>query len=712
MGFDNLSGQVLGSYELRELLGQGGMGAVYRAIQTSLKREVAIKILPAALASQQDYLERFDREASISAGLQHPHIVPIIDYGTVHGISYVVMRLLTGGNLAQRVSQRLREGGSMPSLGEIAQMLKQIASALDYAHSQHVIHRDIKASNIMFDNQGYAYLVDFGIAKLLDATNGLTTTGVTVGTSAYMPPEQWRAETLTPATDQYALAIVIYLLICGRMPFEADTPHGLMYKHLNEMPTPPQTFRADVANVVTTVLERALSKNPADRFPSVTDFAEAYERAITGGAGKSTGFFTAKVLNQPSPAATPPITPNSPRIGAGFTPPPLTPTILQPTPLPNGSRRNNWTIWGLGVVIVGIVVIIALLIANMTRQPSLALLPTSTPSETTLPTSTASDTPTLTSSPTGTATGTFTLMPSATLTVAPVLTDTLIPSAMPTFTPTATDTTSPTFTFTPAPTNTPSPTATDQPSATPSATATDLPTNTPLPTATAVPPSLTPLPTFTLTYTATITATFTLTATSTNTTIPSATSTELPPAKASITINSSVANLRTGPGTSFGVLTTANNGDTFDVIATNDKQSDLWYLVDLGNGTPAWVAAKVVDLDSKGVEILVAATIPAPPVIVSNPPQNSSNTSNSTSSGNNNLTEVVFVQETCNGEPMDKGTYNPLTPVAPNACVTVGMHGFILGRNQYDQNTFDILVTIDNVRYRLYQIPISKFNPL
>ena len=222
----DLTGQTLGTYELRALLGMGGMGAVYRGFQPSLKREVAIKVLSGDLAQQSNYVERFTREAEISATLEHAHIIPIFDYGVQGTVSYVVMRLLTGGSLGQRLRQCRENNLPLPSLNETSDLLNQIASALDYAHSQGVIHRDIKPSNIMFDNHGRAFIVDFGIAKITESTANITGTGATMGTPFYMPPEQWRAEQLTPAADQYALGIVVYELVTGRVPFEAGTPYA------------------------------------------------------------------------------------------------------------------------------------------------------------------------------------------------------------------------------------------------------------------------------------------------------------------------------------------------------------------------------------------------------------------------------------------------------------------------------------------------------
>jgi len=291
MSVDNLIGQTFGQCELRELLGVGGMGAVYRAYQKHLKREVAVKIISTVLSQQSGYRERFFREAETSAALENAHIVPIYDFGTQAQISYLVMRLLTGGSLADHLKQR----SALPSLGETAKLVSQLAEALDYAHAQGVIHRDIKPNNVMFDNQGTAFIVDFGVAHLVQATTALTGTGTTLGTPLYMPPEQWRNEQLGPAADQYALAVMTYQLVTGRLPFMADTPFALMHLHLNEMPTPPQVARADVPEAVALVLQRAMAKNPEDRFPNVTAFAQAFQRTVAGREGAATGYFTAKV---------------------------------------------------------------------------------------------------------------------------------------------------------------------------------------------------------------------------------------------------------------------------------------------------------------------------------------------------------------------------------------------------------------------------------
>jgi Tol biopolymer transport system component/predicted Ser/Thr protein kinase len=489
MTLQDLSGQSFGQYELRELLGLGGMGAVYRAYQASLRREVAIKILPVSLAADPDYVERFHREAETAAGLEHPHIVPVYDYGVERGTTYIVMRLLTGGTLTERMAQRDNEKRPLPSLGEVALLLSQLAGAFDYAHSRGIVHRDIKPSNIMFDNQGNAFVVDFGIAKLLSATSALTGTGVMLGTPLYMAPEQWRAQQPTAATDQYALGVTIYQLLTGHVPFEAPTPFGLMHKHLNEIPTAPHTMRPDLPEAVTITLQRALAKDPADRFPTVTAFAQTFEQGASGSAGEGTQFLTFSVRHlPPTPPTSRPSTPRPPtprKLESGeFTwkPPSTTP----PTP-PFYRRRLVWGGGFLVVLVLAIVLFLALQGGKGGKGTQVAVLPSATPTETS---PAASPTPTETprsqivilpsSTPTGgleatSPSPTHMPLPSETaapsLTLAPSLTGTLLPTPTPTARPSGT--LPPTDTKTPSPsgTNTSEPTGTALPTSPPSVTA-------------------------------------------------------------------------------------------------------------------------------------------------------------------------------------------------------------------------------------------------
>jgi Tol biopolymer transport system component/serine/threonine protein kinase len=308
MDAQDFSGQKLGQYELQERLGAGGMGAVYRALQPGLNRTVAVKVLSGSLVLRPGYLERFTREAQTAAALEHSHIVPVYDYGTQGDVSYIVMRLLPGGSLSDRLD-KLTEQGKFMSLPEIAKILTQLGEALDYAHARGVIHRDIKPGNIMFDQAGAAFIVDFGIAKLVDGAQ-LTTTGMTVGTPAYMPPEQWRAEMITSASDQYALGAVIYNMVAGRLPFEAPTPYALMLKHVSETLPAANNFRPDVPEAVSGVLARAMAKSADDRYPSVGAFAQAFAQAIHAAPAPSirdsTAALPVKPVGSNAPIQTPP----------------------------------------------------------------------------------------------------------------------------------------------------------------------------------------------------------------------------------------------------------------------------------------------------------------------------------------------------------------------------------------------------------------------
>lgn len=312
MSVENLSGRVFGPYRLENVLGLGAMGAVYRAHQQALERDVAVKVLPAALAARPDYLARFNREAKIAASLEHPHIVPLYDYGTDGGMSYVVMRMLNGGTLAERLNARALANGEVPSLSETSQLLRQVAGALDYAHRKGVIHRDIKPNNIMFDDEGTSYVVDFGIAKLMNVPSTLTAEQSVFGTPHYMSPEQWRDKTLTPESDQYALAVVIYSMVTGQPPFDAPTPHALMYKHFHETPAPASSLHKTLPPGVDAVLERALSKTPEERFDTVGDFSRAFDAAIANVPARSTDFFTFPLPQHDPHAAPPPLAVSQP----------------------------------------------------------------------------------------------------------------------------------------------------------------------------------------------------------------------------------------------------------------------------------------------------------------------------------------------------------------------------------------------------------------
>ncbi len=384
MSTHTLVGHTLGHYQLTELLGMGGMGAVYRAHQQSLNREVAIKVLEPSLASEAGYLERFNREAQVAASLEHPNIVPVYDYGTQDGFSYVAMRLLHGGSLADRINQQQDGTKPLSPLPQIARMLNQLASALDYAHKRGVIHRDIKPGNVMFDEQGRPYLVDFGIAKLLEASTLLTQSGQIMGTPAYMPPEQWLDEQITPASDQYALAILVYQMVTGHLPFYAEGggPYAMMNKHMRETTRPMREWRPDAPEAVEWAILRAMAKQPADRYPSVMAFAQAFARAVKDGETQLSPQGIPTAVLPPTNEVAPP-----------------TPTSAATAPMKKSPRRR-WLGCSLFVTL-GVLALAVFLFASE-RQGNSAVLPTQIVLNTAEPTSTSTRTPTMTRTPTTT----------------------------------------------------------------------------------------------------------------------------------------------------------------------------------------------------------------------------------------------------------------------------------------------------------------------
>ena len=221
--------QSIKGYELLEPIGEGAYGAVYRAHQPIVDREVAIKIILPEYANQPDFIRRFDTEAQLVAQLEHIHIVPLYDYWRDPQGAYLVMRLMKGGSL----EDSLKESGPWAA-EDTARLIDHVASALDAAHQQRVVHRDLKPANILLDEEGNAYLSDFSIAKALGEDSGMTVTGAIVGTPAYITPEQAQSLPVSPQTDIYALGVVLYVMLTGEHPFLEASPGDLIAKHLRE----------------------------------------------------------------------------------------------------------------------------------------------------------------------------------------------------------------------------------------------------------------------------------------------------------------------------------------------------------------------------------------------------------------------------------------------------------------------------------------------
>ncbi len=286
---DKFIGKTLGQFEIIEEIGRGGMATVYRARQRSVNRIVAVKILPPSLMHDPSFLERFTREVEVITQLEHPHILPIIDYGEAEGVPYIAMRYLGGGSL----EQRLRRGS--PPLSEILKPMRQIAQALDHAHGQGVIHRDLKPGNIMLDESGNAYLSDFGIARVLGSQ---LTGSLIVGTPAYMSPEQANGLPLDGRSDIYALGVVLFEMLTGRSPYDAETPMAMLLKHISEPMPPVRQFNPAIPAEVEQVISRATAKNPDSRYSSATQMITELESAAEGRTLEST---PATAQNAPRP---------------------------------------------------------------------------------------------------------------------------------------------------------------------------------------------------------------------------------------------------------------------------------------------------------------------------------------------------------------------------------------------------------------------------
>jgi len=268
----DLVGTTLGNYQIIQEIGRGGMAVVYRAFQPSLRRYVAIKVLPEYLQADPEFVARFQREARAAAQLSHPNVVTIYDVGEQAGVHYIAMEYLEGGSLLDRLAR-----GPLSS-GEALQIVEQVGSALDFAHSRGLIHRDIKPANILFSADNRPKVTDFGIARAGD-TSRLTRAGTMLGTPEYMSPEQAEGRPVDHRADLYALGVILYEMLTGRVPFHADTPHAIVYALIHQPPPPPRQLRPDLSPAVEAVLFKALAKQPNDRFQRGADMTAALRGA-------------------------------------------------------------------------------------------------------------------------------------------------------------------------------------------------------------------------------------------------------------------------------------------------------------------------------------------------------------------------------------------------------------------------------------------------
>ena len=285
---------VAGQYRIVRMLGRGGMGMVFLAQDLTLDREVAIKVLPPDFSSDPQVIKRFQQEAKTAAKLDHPNIIPIYRVESAEGLNFFVMKFISGTSL-----EDVLEAKQPLSYEYIQRVLWEAARALGHAHSRNVVHRDVKPANIMFDHDGRVMLTDFGISKALQSAGGLTGTGMIVGTPHYMAPEQAKGQPVDGRADQYSLGIVGYRLLSGMLPFSGDSVHTILYKHIFEPAPNVAALRPGIPRYLTAPIQRALSKEPSDRFPTMEAFAAAVKPELVDTADATT----------PLPTPAPPIPP-------------------------------------------------------------------------------------------------------------------------------------------------------------------------------------------------------------------------------------------------------------------------------------------------------------------------------------------------------------------------------------------------------------------
>ncbi|MDB5079671.1 MAG: hypothetical protein JWP00_1595 [Chloroflexi bacterium] len=385
-----LPGSRIGPYELTGVLGQGGMATVYKAYQASLDRQVAVKVMADRYANDPTFGERFRREARSIARLHHPNILTVHDAGEDNGLLYIVMENIEGQTLREELN-------SNPlTLERTAKILEQVGAALHYANQKGIVHRDVKPSNVLIDhNNNRAVLSDFGIAKLVDsATAGLTGTNEGMGTPEYMSPEQAMGEALDGRSDEYSLAAMAFELLTGRPPYKADTPIAIVMGHVSKEIPSVREINGQISPALDAVIRKALSKKPADRYPTVADFIQAFQAALSN---VPTGPQTLPVnysqppynpANGPQPTYPPVITPGYPPSAQPTwhaTPPPQ-PYTNQPGPAYNQPyavntpyqgiqkpRKSNSTgllLGGVAGILVMTVVILGLILVLGDSEPS------------------------------------------------------------------------------------------------------------------------------------------------------------------------------------------------------------------------------------------------------------------------------------------------------------------------------------------------------
>ncbi|WP_024447708.1 serine/threonine-protein kinase [Mycolicibacterium iranicum] len=330
-------GTRFGPYELQSVIGVGGMGEVYRAYDTLRERMVAIKLLRPEMAADQSFQERFRRESRIAARLQEPHVIPVHNFGEIDGVLYIDMRLVEG----ESVKDALRAVGVLPPARAVS-IIAQVASALDDAHTNGLIHRDIKPENVLLTSTDFAYLVDFGIAHG-GGEASVTSTGLVVGSSAYMAPERFNGDRGGPASDIYSLTCLLYEMLTGRAPYEAGDVRQVWSAHMFAPPPRPSIMRRGVSRAFDDVIARGMAKQPQDRYKTAGELARAAAAALE-----------APVIAEPVAPVTPPSTRQYSAVYQ--TPPPM------PAPPASKSGRGQAALVGGIIGLFALAIILAVIL--------------------------------------------------------------------------------------------------------------------------------------------------------------------------------------------------------------------------------------------------------------------------------------------------------------------------------------------------------------
>ncbi len=303
-----LIGKRLDYYQIVAEVGQGGMATVYRAVDSRNNEEVALKVLSPTIAGDRRFIKRFRREGSLLARMDHPHIVPVEDYGECDGFVYLAMPFIQGRTLAARLkSDRI-------GLSDVIRWIQQVADALDYAHSLGIVHRDVKPSNIIIDEKENAQLTDFGLARQAEGSNTLTGS-MLLGTPAYMSPEQAQGEPVEAASDQYSLGVILYQVFTGRLPFDQEAPMATVMMHINEPVPRPRRFNASISEPVEQVILKSLAKKPSYRYSTVGALNLALQAALKG---ESSSMETQVISPSPGRTAHPAARPEKNYVKSGF----------------------------------------------------------------------------------------------------------------------------------------------------------------------------------------------------------------------------------------------------------------------------------------------------------------------------------------------------------------------------------------------------------